>query len=149
MVEVHLVAVQADRLADAKTIAKHRQNEKVIAGSMTPGLGGVEQAAISLSLRKSLPRSWVSAAAAVIVVTISLDVAYEHARTRKKEADWRDNGMSMLRSVAPDLASRVTRWGNDRRASPQDVRRPDEGRSGHAGFGAVRRCLDDQGGLRV
>lgn len=69
MVEVHLVAVQADRLADAKTIAKHRQNEKVTADSMAPGPGGIEQAAISPSLRKSLQRSWASAAAAAILFT--------------------------------------------------------------------------------
>lgn len=43
VVEVDLVAAQADRLADAQAMTKHRQNEKVIADAMTPGLGGIEQ----------------------------------------------------------------------------------------------------------
>ncbi len=43
VVEVDLVAAQADRLADAQTMTKHRQNEQVIADPVAAGLGGVEQ----------------------------------------------------------------------------------------------------------
>ena len=46
-------------------------------------------------------------AQAVIAATITLDVAYEQAKARKKQADWRDDGLRMLREAAPDLATRV------------------------------------------
>jgi hypothetical protein len=43
VVEVDLVTAEADRLADAQSVTKHRQNEQMIADSMAPVLGGVEQ----------------------------------------------------------------------------------------------------------
>src|SRR5208337_1719072 len=43
VVEVDLVTAQADRLADAQTVTKHHENEEMIADSMAPVLGGVEQ----------------------------------------------------------------------------------------------------------
>ena len=43
VVKVDLVAAEADRLADARTMTKHRENEEMIANSVATGLGGVEQ----------------------------------------------------------------------------------------------------------
>src|SRR5271154_6939174 len=43
VVKVDLVAAQTDRLADAQTMTKHREDEKVVADAMTSGLGGIEQ----------------------------------------------------------------------------------------------------------
>jgi hypothetical protein len=43
VVEVDLVASETDRLADAQTVPKHRENEEMIADSVAPVFGGVEQ----------------------------------------------------------------------------------------------------------
>jgi hypothetical protein len=43
----------------------------------------------------------------VVGSTMTLDAAYDIAQTRKREAEWRDDGAAQLRKVAPDLADRV------------------------------------------
>jgi hypothetical protein len=43
----------------------------------------------------------------VIIGDLKFDTAFSSAKERKKAAEWRDDGMRMLREVAPDLADRV------------------------------------------
>ena len=43
VIEVDLVTAKTDRLADAQTVTKHRENEEIIAGSISAVLGSVEQ----------------------------------------------------------------------------------------------------------
>ncbi len=43
VVEVDLVTAEADRLANAQSVTKYRENEEMIADSMAPVLGGAEQ----------------------------------------------------------------------------------------------------------
>lgn len=43
----------------------------------------------------------------VVAGTGTLDNAFKQAKARKKETDWRDNGLAELRKVAPDIASKV------------------------------------------
>jgi hypothetical protein len=46
-------------------------------------------------------------ARSVIDGSSGLDAAYEQAKARKKQAEYRDDGLRMLREAAPDLATRV------------------------------------------
>ena len=39
--------------------------------------------------------------------TKTLDEAFRHAEVRKREQEWRENGVAQLRKIAPDLAARV------------------------------------------
>ena len=43
LIEVDVVAAQADRLADAQAVAVHHQHQQVIADAVSPPLGGLEQ----------------------------------------------------------------------------------------------------------
>lgn len=43
LLKVDVVAAQADRLADAKAMAIHHQDQQVIADAVSPPLGGLEQ----------------------------------------------------------------------------------------------------------
>ncbi len=44
LIEVDVVAAQADRLADAQAVAVHHQHQQVISDAVSPPLGGLEQA---------------------------------------------------------------------------------------------------------
>jgi hypothetical protein len=56
--------------------------------------------------------------------SMALKEAYQSAQERKKQADWRNDGLRMLRAVAPDLADRV----RDEEISLEDGRKQHEER---------------------
>jgi hypothetical protein len=44
MIEIDLIAAQADRLADPQTMAVHHQDQQIIANALPALLGGIDQA---------------------------------------------------------------------------------------------------------